>query len=59
MTKVLVALERLKYQCFQFFSVVIDPILFKLSENQVLHNILEGNSARLGHRQQSYEPLSV
>ena len=37
----LAALERLKNQCFHFFSVAIDPILFKLVDNEDMHNILD------------------
>ena len=35
------ALERLKNQRHHFFSVAIDPILFKLESNEDMHNILD------------------
>ena len=37
----LVALERLKNRRHHFFSVAIDPILFKLAGNEDMHNILD------------------
>ena len=37
----LAALERLKHRRHHFFSVAIDPILFKLAGNEVMHNILD------------------
>ena len=37
----LVALERLKDRRHHFFSVVIDPILFKLAGNKDMHNTLD------------------
>ena len=37
----LAALERLKNRRHHFFSVTIDPILFKLAGNEDLHNILD------------------
>ena len=37
----LVALERLKNRCHHFFSIAIDPILFKLAGNEDMHNILD------------------
>ena len=37
----LAALERLKNRRHHFFSVAIDPILFKLTGNEEMHNILE------------------
>ena len=37
----LAALERLKNQRHHFFSVVIDPILFKHAGNEDMHNILD------------------
>ena len=33
LTRELAAIERLKNRCFYFFSVGIDPILFKLAGN--------------------------
>ena len=36
----LAALERLKNWGHHFFSVAIDPILFKLTCNEDMHNIL-------------------
>ena len=36
----LAALERLKHQCLHFFSVRIDPILFKVGGYIDMHNIL-------------------
>ena len=35
----LAALERLKKRRHHFFSVAIDPILFKLAGNEDMHNI--------------------
>ena len=37
----LAALERLKNQRHHFFSVAIDPILFKLAGIEDMHNILD------------------
>ena len=37
----LAALERLKNRCHHFFSFAIDPILFKLTGNEDMHNILD------------------
>ena len=37
----LAALERLKNRCHHFFSVAIDPLLFKLAGNEDMHNILD------------------
>ena len=34
-------LERLKNRCHHFFSVAIDPLLFKLAGNEDMHNILD------------------
>ena len=36
----LAALERLNHQCLHFFSVGIDPILFKIGGYIDMHNIL-------------------
>ena len=49
------ALECLKNRCHHFFSVAIDPILFKLAGNEDMHNILDEFqiSARSDHRVQS------
>ena len=41
LTMELVALERLKNQRHHFFSVAIDPILFKIAGNEDMHNILD------------------
>ena len=41
LTMELAALERLKNQRQHFFSVAIDPILFKLTGNEDMHNILD------------------
>ena len=41
LTMELAALERLKNRCHQFFSVAIDPILFKLAGNEDMRNILD------------------
>ena len=41
LTKELAALERLKNRHHHFFSVAIDPILFKLAGNEDMHNILD------------------
>ena len=41
LTMVLAALERLKNRRHHFFSVAIDPILFKLAGNEDMHNILQ------------------
>ena len=37
----LAALEHLKNWRHHFFSVAIDPILFKLASNEDMHNILD------------------
>ena len=37
----LAALERLKNRRHHFFSIVIDPILFKHAGNEDMHNILD------------------
>ena len=37
----LAALERLKNRRHHFFSVAIDPILFKHAGNEDMHNILD------------------
>ena len=45
----LAALERLKNRRHHFFSVAIDPILFKLAGNEDMHNILdEFNFGQIG-----------
>ena len=36
------ALERLKYRCFHFFLVAIDPDLFKLAGVENVHKIWRG-----------------
>ena len=41
LTMELTALERLKNQRHHFFSVAIDPILFKLAGNEDMHHILD------------------
>ena len=41
LTMELAALERLKNRRHHFFSVAIDPILFKLTSNEDMHNILD------------------
>ena len=41
LTMELAALERLKNRRHHFFSVAIDPILFKLIGNNDMHNILD------------------
>ena len=41
LTMELAALERLKNRSHHFFSVAIDPILFKLAGNEDMHNILD------------------
>ena len=40
LTTELAALEHLKHQCLHFFSVGIDPILFKVGGYIDMHNIL-------------------
>ena len=40
LTTELAALERLKHQCLHFFSVGIDPVLFKVGGYIDMHNIL-------------------
>ena len=47
LTTELAALERLKNRCHHFFSVAIDPILFKLAGNEDMHNILDEFEFRL------------
>ena len=37
----LAALEHLKNRRHHFFSVAIDPILFKLAGNEDMHNIMD------------------
>ena len=37
----LAALERLKNRRHHFFSIAIDPILFRLAGNENMHNILD------------------
>ena len=44
----LAALERLKNRRHHFFSVAIDPILFKLAGNEDMHNILDEFEFRPG-----------
>ena len=41
LTMELAALECLKNRHHHFFSVAIDPILFKLAGNKDMHNILD------------------
>ena len=41
LTMELAALERLKDRRHHFFSFAIDPILFKLTGNEDMHNILD------------------
>ena len=41
LTMELAALERLKNRRHRFFSVAIDPVLFKLTDNEDMHNILD------------------
>ena len=41
LTMELAALQRLKNRRHHFFSVAIDPILFKLAGNEDMHNILD------------------
>ena len=41
LTMELAALEHLKNRRHHFFSVAIDPILFKLAGNEDMHNILD------------------
>ena len=40
LTTELAAIERLKHQCLHFFSVGIDPILFKVGGYIDMHKIL-------------------
>ena len=40
LTTELAAFERLKHQCLHFFSVGIDPVLFKVGGYMHMHNIL-------------------
>ena len=45
----LAALERLKNRRHHFFSIAVDPILFKLTSNEDMHNILdEFNFSQIG-----------
>ena len=37
----LATLERLKNQCVHFFSIDIDPIFFKLADNEEIYNIFD------------------
>ena len=41
LTMALAALERLKNRRHHFFSIAIYPILFKLTDNEDMHNILD------------------
>ena len=41
LTMELAALEHLENRCPHFFSVAIDPILFKLAGNEEMHIILD------------------
>ena len=41
LTMELAALEHQKNRRHHFFSVAIDPILFKLASNEDMHNILD------------------
>ena len=41
LTMELAALECLKIRRHHFFSVAIDPVLFKLPSNEDMHNILD------------------
>ena len=41
LTMELAALQRLKNLRHHFFSVAVDPILFKLAGNEDMHNILD------------------
>ena len=41
LTMELAALQHLKHQRHHFFSVAIDPILFKLAGNEDMHNVLD------------------
>ena len=41
LTMELAVLERLKDRRHHFFSVAIDPIIFKLAGNEDMHNILD------------------
>ena len=41
LTMELAALEHLKNLCHHFFSIAIDPVLFKLAGNEDRHNILD------------------
>ena len=47
LTMELVALECLKNRRHHFFSVAIDPVLFKLAGNEDMHNILDEFEFRL------------
>ena len=45
----LAALEGLKNRRHHFFSIAIDPILFKLAGNEAMHNILvSSNFGQIG-----------
>ena len=48
LTMELAALECLKNRRHHFFSVAIDPILFKLTGNEDMHNILDWMSSNFG-----------
>ena len=41
LTRELAALERLKNRRYRLFSVATDLILFKLADNEDMHNILD------------------
>ena len=41
LTSELAALEHHKNQCLGFVSVAIDPFLFKLADNEEMHNNLD------------------
>ena len=47
LTTELAALERLKNRPHHFFSIAIDRILFKLTGNEDMHNILDEFEFRL------------
>ena len=47
LTMELAALERLKNRRHHFFSVAIDPILFKLAGNEDMHN-MSSNFGQIG-----------
>ena len=49
LTTELAALERLKHQCLHFFSVGIDPILFKVGGYIDMHNsCMSSNFGQMG-----------